>query len=385
MAKKRSSKRPTKKRSAKRAAPPKAPKPSGPQRLQRLLAAAGYGSRRQCEEMIEELRVEVDGEIVSKLGTSVDPKTQKIFVDGVLLRAQKKVYYAVNKPTGFVTTNSDPKGRPRVIDLVPRTERVFPVGRLDLSSEGLIILTNDGDLAQTLAHPKHGVRKVYRVTVAGKVEPESMRKMREGVYIAEGLVRVEGARILKARPRATEMEISLREGKNREIRRILARMGHKVQTLRRIAIGTLRLGDMPSGAYRKISREEVKKLVAAAELSRQEVASDPRPRKPAGAKKRKTAGKRSTTDKKFGGKKSSRSAKTKRPAKKKRSRSKPEFDIKLKPFSDDADARIGSVIGGDGASNPKKKRTAKKKTARAKPAKKKTGRNFGKKRGGRRK
>ena len=385
MAKKRSSKRPTKKRSAKRSAPPKAPKPSGPQRLQRLLAAAGYGSRRQCEEMIEELRVEVDGEIVSKLGTSVDPKTQKIFVDGVLLRAQKKVYYAVNKPTGFVTTNSDPKGRPRVIDLVPRTERVFPVGGLDLSSEGLIILTNDGDLAQTLAHPKHGVRKVYRVTVAGKVEPESMRKMREGVYIAEGLVRVEGARILKARPRATEMEISLREGKNREIRRILARMGHKVQTLRRIAIGTLRLGDMPSGAYRKISREEVKKLVAAAELSRQEVASDPRPRKPAGAKKRKTAGKRSTTDKKFAGKKSSQSAKTKPPAKKKRSRSKPEFDIKLKPFSDDAETRIGSVIGGDGASNPKKKRTAKKKTARAKPAKKKTGRNFGKKRGGRRK
>ena len=209
--------------------------------------------------------------------------------------------------------------------------------------------------------------------------------MREGVYIAEGLVRVEGARILKARPRATEMEISLREGKNREIRRILARMGHKVQTLRRIAIGTLRLGDMPSGAYRKISREEVKKLVAAAELSRQEVASDPRPRKPAGAKKRKTAGKRSTTDKKFAGKKSSQSAKTKRPAKKKRSRSKPEFDIKLKPFSDDAETRIGSVIGGDGASNPKKKRTAKKKTARAKPAKKKTGRNFGKKRDGRRK
>lgn len=382
---KRSSKRPTKKRSAKRAAPPKPAKPTGPQRLQRLLAAAGYGSRRQCEELIQDLRVEVDGEIVSKLGTTADPQKQRVRVDGVDLRPQKKVYYAVNKPTGVVTTNSDPKGRPRVIDLVPRTERVFPVGRLDLSSEGLILLTNDGDLAQKIAHPKHGVRKVYRVTVAGKVESESMKKMRQGVYIAEGLVKVEGARIIKARPRATEMEIMLREGKNREIRRILARMGHKVQTLRRIAIGTLRLGDMPSGAYRKISREEIRKLENAAESSRQEVASQPRPPKPVGAKKRKPA---SATKRKTAGKRTpnkSTTNKSKRPAKTKRDRSKPEFDIKLKPFEDGADARIGSVIGGDGQAKPKKKRAAKKKTPRAKAAKKKTGRNFGRKRGGRRK
>ncbi|MEO1525904.1 MAG: pseudouridine synthase, partial [Planctomycetota bacterium] len=219
-----------------------------PQRLQRLLAAAGFGSRRQCEEMIEEGRVEIDGQIVTQLGTTVDPSANKVRVDGVPLKQQKLVYYAVNKPTGVLSTNADPRGRDRVIDLVPNSERVFPVGRLDQSSQGLMLLTNDGDLAQQLAHPKYGVRKVYRVTVAGKIDGETMRNMRKGIYISEGFVRVDGARILKARARATELEITLREGKNREIRRILARLGHKVQVLRRVAIGPLRLGDLPTGA-----------------------------------------------------------------------------------------------------------------------------------------
>lgn len=202
----------------------------------------------------------VDGEIVTQLSTMLDLSEHKINVDGVPLKPQKLVYYAVHKPKGVVSTNSDPQGRPRVIDLVPPTERVYPVGRLDRNSDGLILLTNDGDLAQQLAHPKFGVTKIYRVTVAGEVRPETMRKMREGIYIAEGLVQVDGAKILKARKTATDMEIRLREGKNREIRRILAKFGHKVQTLRRIAIGPLRLGDVPAGAYRKLSRVEVDKL-----------------------------------------------------------------------------------------------------------------------------
>ncbi|MFG0288379.1 MAG: pseudouridine synthase [Rhodopirellula sp. JB044] len=229
-------------------------------RLNQLLASAGLGSRRQCEELIREGRVEVDGEVVTQLGVNVHTKTQKVRVDGVVLKPQKLVYYAVHKPTGVVSTNSDPQGRARVIDLVPPTERVYPVGRLDRSSDGLILLTNDGELAQSLAHPRFGVQKVYRVTVAGEVKPETMRKMRQGIYIAEGLVRVDGARVIKARKKATDMEIRLREGKNREIRRILAKFGHKVQTLRRIAIGPLRLGDMPAGAYRKLSRDEIEKL-----------------------------------------------------------------------------------------------------------------------------
>ncbi len=273
-----------------------APDRQAPQRLQRLLATAGFGSRRQCETLIEEGRVEIDGEIVSQLGTVVDPKVHKIRVDGVLLRQQKLVYYAVNKPTGFLSTNADPRGRQRVIDLVPDSERVFPVGRLDQSSQGLMLLTNDGDLAQQLAHPRFGVRKVYRVTVAGKIDPETMRNMRKGIYIAEGFVRVEGARILKSRSRATELEITLREGKNREIRRILARLGHKVQVLRRIAIGPLRLGDMPPGAYRPLTRDQVDRLRLAVEHSRDEVAAEQeRPKrtpKPGAKRGKKTSKKR---------------------------------------------------------------------------------------------
>jgi 23S rRNA pseudouridine2605 synthase len=233
---------------------------SASKRLNQLLAAAGFGSRRHCEELIIEGRVDVDGQTVTQLAVQVDPNVQKVRVDGVPLKQQKLVYYAVHKPVGVVSTNSDPQGRPRVIDLVPPTQRVYPVGRLDRSSDGLILLTNDGELAQLLAHPKFGVQKIYRVTVAGEVRSETMRKMREGIYIAEGLVRVDGATILKAKKKATDMEIRLREGKNREIRRILARFGHKVQTLRRIAIGPLRLGDMPAGAYRTLTREEIEKL-----------------------------------------------------------------------------------------------------------------------------
>lgn len=239
----------------------------GAQRLNRLLAAAGFGSRRQVEDMIRDGRVMIDGDIVTELATTVDPKEYKVLVDGVLLRKQKLVYYAVNKPTGVVTTNSDPHGRARIVDFVPPSERVFPVGRLDRSSDGLILLTNDGDLAQRLAHPKFGVQKVYRVTVAGQVNIETMKKMRKGIYIAEGLVQVDGARILKTRGKATDMEIILREGKNREIRRILARFGHKVQTLTRIAIGPLRLGDMPSGAYRTLTKTEVQKLHTVADVA----------------------------------------------------------------------------------------------------------------------
>lgn len=317
-----------------------------PQRLQRYLAASGFGSRRQCEELIEDGRVEVDGETVKKLGTTVDPQSSKVKVDGVTLRQQKLVYYAVNKPTGVLSTNSDPRGRQRVVDLVPNSERVFPVGRLDASSQGLMLLTNDGDLAQQLSHPKYGVRKVYRVTVAGKIDGETMRSMRKGIYISEGFVRVEGAKILKSRAKATELEITLREGKNREIRRILARLGHKVQVLQRIAIGPLRLGDVPVGAHRKLSREEVQRLRLAVEHSRDEVESER-----AGGDARRSAAKRTA---KRSGKKSTarRSAKKggKRPEGRKdvvarRTGRKPTVSkFSFKPKSTDGG---GSVIGGD--------------------------------------
>ncbi len=258
--------------------------------MQRVLAAAGYGSRRSCEALITEARVEVDGEIVVELGTQVDPDQSKIFVDGIRLRRQPLAYFLLNKPVGVVTTNHDPQGRPRVVDLIPAESRVYPVGRLDRSSEGLILLTNDGELAQQLTHPRYGVRKVYQVTVAGQVTRETMKNMQEGIFIAEGRVRVEGARIRKARSRATDLEITLREGKNREIRRILARFGHKVQRLRRIAIGPLRLGEMPVGAHRPLTAAELEKLRNEMHAARKRARGDTAPGEPAESSSRRPRG-----------------------------------------------------------------------------------------------
>jgi len=240
--------------------------------LQRVLAAAGWGSRRACEQLILDGRVEVDGQVVDRLGTTVDPKTAKIFVDGERLKQAKLRYYLVNKPIGVVTTNRDPEGRPRVIDLVPDQERVFPVGRLDRSSEGLILVTNDGELAQRLAHPRFGVSKTYQVTVAGNVAPEVLDRLRRGVHLAEGLARVDHIKVKTQRKRATELEIVLREGKNREIRRILARVGHKVLHLKRVALGPLRLGTLMPGEVRVLSAVEIERWLKAIDAeARQQV------------------------------------------------------------------------------------------------------------------
>jgi len=229
-------------------------------RINKVLAAAGLGSRRQVEELIVQGRVEVDGNVLTDLGTRVDPQTSKIKVDGVLLKRPKLVYYALNKPKGVLSTNHDPSGRPRVVDFVPDRHRVFSVGRLDLHSEGLVLLTNDGTLAQRLAHPRFRVQKTYFVVVAGLMNPEELNQLRKGVYLAEGVARIDGARIRKARKGCTELEIQLSEGKNREIRRLLARAGHKVVLLRRISIGPLRLGELPSGAARELTQQEVQSL-----------------------------------------------------------------------------------------------------------------------------
>ncbi|MBC8874512.1 MAG: rRNA pseudouridine synthase [Planctomycetes bacterium] len=230
------------------------------ERLQKVLAAAGIGSRRECEELIREGRVEVDRQVVSELGVRVDPLRNEIRVDGDLLRRPKLVYYAVNKPPGVVSTNRDPSGRLRVIDLVKSDERLFTIGRLDRSSEGLIIVTNDGELANRLMHPRYGVEKRYAVRVAGHPSPQQLSKLRKGVYLSEGMTRVAGLRIKSRHRQCTDLEIVLDEGRNREIRRLLARIGHKVVRLRRTTIGTLQLGDLPVGAHRSLKRDEVRSL-----------------------------------------------------------------------------------------------------------------------------
>lgn len=233
------------------------------ERLQKVLAAAGVASRREAEQLILEGRVEVDGQTVLELGTRVDRTTQTIHVDGEALAKPKLAYFAVNKPEGVVCTANDPSGRTRVTDLLPpNIGRVYNVGRLDMASEGLILCTNDGELANKLTHPRHGVEKTYEVQVAGHVDVEVLGQLRKGVHLAEGFARVVHVRIKSKRKNGTILEMVLDEGRNREIRRLLAKVGHRVQRLTRIAVGPIRLGEMPKGVSRRLTPEEVRKLRA---------------------------------------------------------------------------------------------------------------------------
>ncbi len=228
------------------------------ERLQKVLAHAGLGSRRACEELILQGRVSVDGQVVRQLGTRVDAAIARIMVDAEPIRLETNVYYAVNKPKGYVSTNLDPSGRPRVVDLLPEIpERVYTVGRLDEDSTGLMILTNDGELANKLAHPRYGVEKVYRALVAGLPGPEMLAKLTEGIWLSDGKVRAKRARIVSRQGQATQLELVLAEGKKREIRRMLSKLGHKVMSLTRIAMGPVTLKGLPTGNCRPLSRHEV--------------------------------------------------------------------------------------------------------------------------------
>ena len=234
---------------------------AGGERLQKVLAAAGVGSRRQCEQLIVEGRVEVDRASVTELGTKVDPTSHEIRVDGQTLRKAGLVWFAVNKPAGVVSTSRDPSGRPRVVDLVPPAAgRLFCVGRLDRTSEGLILLTNDGELAHGLTHPRFGIEKTYQAEVVGHPDQRVLAQLKRGVYLADGFARVKEIRVARRRKTTTLLRMVLSEGRNREIRRLLARVGHKVLRLVRVAVGPIRLGDMPPGAYRPLRRDEVRTL-----------------------------------------------------------------------------------------------------------------------------
>jgi 23S rRNA pseudouridine2605 synthase len=232
----------------------------GMERLNKVLAAAGLGSRRQCDELIREGRVAVDGAVVTDLGRKVAPN-QEVTVDGQPVARQRLVYWLVNKPKGYVSTNYDPAGRPRVIDLVLHVpERVYTVGRLDEASEGLMLLTNDGDLAQRLTHPRYGVEKTYIVQVAGTPTTEDLQKLRQGVWISDGKVRARRVKKIGKRGESTILEVVLAEGKNREIRRMLAKLGHKVMQLRRVAIGPVHLSKLKKGKARRLTPPELAAL-----------------------------------------------------------------------------------------------------------------------------
>ena len=228
-----------------------------------MLARAGIGSRRHCDELVAAGRVTVDGR-VAELGQRVDPASQRVAVDGVPVPvAPDLVYYLLNKPAGVVTTASDPQGRRTVVSLVPGEPRVFPVGRLDYDTEGLLLLTNDGDLAQWLAHPSHGVDKEYLAEVEGTVSPGAVRALREGVELEDG--RTAPAQVSQVTPGV--LRIVVHEGRHHQVRRMCEAVGHPVRRLVRTRIGNVADPRLRPGRWRALRADEVQGLYASTSAS----------------------------------------------------------------------------------------------------------------------
>jgi len=237
-------------------------------RLQRVLAAAGLGSRRACEQLIEEGRVEVDGKKVVVQGMRVDPASAIIKVDGLrIATAPDNVYIVLNKPIGVVSTMSDPEGRPSLQEYVgDRNARLFHVGRLDVDTEGLILLTNDGDLAHRLSHPSFGVEKTYLAEVTGPVARDVGKRLKHGIELEDGLVQVDSFRLVSQVGSRVMVELSLHEGRKHVVRRLMAEVGHPVTRLVRTDVGPISLGNLKPGKQRKLSQQEIGALYRAVGL-----------------------------------------------------------------------------------------------------------------------
>lgn len=240
-------------------------------RLQKILAAAGVASRRKAEELIASGRVSVNGTTITELGTKADATRDRICVDGQPIKTERRLlYFLLHKPKGYVTTTSDPEGRPTVMDLLgPQPERLYPVGRLDYASEGLLLLTNDGALAQQLTKAASHIPKTYQVKISGRVSEQSLQRLRNGMVIA-----LEDGRRVKTSPAKVRLleeapnpwyELVLIEGRNRQIRRMFHHLGHEVEKIKRVQLGPLAL-DMPPGKFRPLTNDEVARLKAAAKL-----------------------------------------------------------------------------------------------------------------------
>lgn len=232
-------------------------------RLQKFLAESGVASRRASEQIILAGRVTVNGKPVRELGTKILPGRDEVAVDGAPVRQRRKIYVALNKPPGFLCTKSDPEKRQTVADLLPKEwEHLAHVGRLDRDSEGLIFLTNDGEFALRLTHPRYGIRKIYHATVEGRAEPAVVQRLRAGIEDCGDLLQAERARILSANNSHSVLELELGEGKNREVRRMLAALGLNVVRLQRIQIGRIKLGQLRLGKWRTLTEPEIKSLLA---------------------------------------------------------------------------------------------------------------------------
>jgi 23S rRNA pseudouridine2605 synthase len=247
---------------------PDTPDDSGGVRLQKVLAAAGVGSRRHCEEMIGDGRVEVDGEVVRRFGARVDPQRQVIRVDGRRIPAREDlVYLALNKPAGVLTTMSDARGRPTIADFLgDRAERLFHVGRLDYDTEGLMLLMNDGELAHRLAHPRFGVLKTYLAEVPGSVPKDLGRRLITGVELTDGVASADRFRVVERAGARALVEITLHEGRKHIVRRMLAEVGHPVKRLVRTHVGPIALGSLRPGTTRQLTTREIGDLYAAVGL-----------------------------------------------------------------------------------------------------------------------
>lgn len=231
------------------------------ERLHKVLAHAGVGSRRRCEEIITEGRVRVNEAVVREMGVKVDPQRDKIYYNGKLIKPEKMVYFLVNKPAGYLCSNYDRERRPLVIDLFRHLPlRLYTVGRLDADSEGLVIVTNDGELCHQLTHPRYEVPKTYTVRLRGFVSDNIIDKVKRGVWLAEGKTAPARVMVIKRARDFTLLEMVLKEGKKREIRRAFARFGCKVTSLVRTKIGRLTLGNLSTGKFRAVGRELILKM-----------------------------------------------------------------------------------------------------------------------------
>ena len=235
------------------------------QRLQKVLAAAGIASRRKCEQLILSGAVRVNRKVVDTLPAFADPEKDVITVDGKKIQPERKVYFLLNKPKGVICTNFDPQGRKKAIDLVPTSQRIFCVGRLDADSTGIIILTNDSELANKLTHPRYQVPKTYLAKVKGQISTEAVEKLKKGVWLAEGKTSRASVKILKRSYKESLIEVTIRQGLNRQVRRMLAKVGLPVRALTRTRIGKLNARGLGVGKCRALTRAEtayLKKTIA---------------------------------------------------------------------------------------------------------------------------
>jgi 23S rRNA pseudouridine2605 synthase len=231
-------------------------------RLQKFLADAGIASRRAAEQIILEGKVRVNGRFVRLLGTKIDPDRDEVILDGKIIRARKKLYIALNKPPGCVCSHKDELGRPTIYDLLPKEwQIVHSVGRLDFNSEGLIFLTNDGQFALRLTHPRYGVRKKYIATVEGRLEREMLEEFTRGIFHGGEKLKAEKAILISASKSQSVVELELSEGKNREVRRMFESQNVSVKKLQRVQIGKIKLGELKLGKWRTLTETEIKTLL----------------------------------------------------------------------------------------------------------------------------